>query len=165
MFLYTRPMPHAYWELFFHVTWHTKDNRPLITPTVEPLLHKYLIHRTLKETSGAVVHAVGGIADHVHMAVSLPPTVLLSKWIGDIKGASSHHINHGPCGLGSLEWQVGYGAVSFGKGDLPWVAEYIRNQREHHARGTMVERLERIARGEDGGVPEGGIRGKPAEAG
>jgi hypothetical protein len=34
--------------------------------------------------------------------------------------------------------------VSFGTRDLPWVIEYIRNQREHHARGTVHERLERI---------------------
>ncbi len=160
-------MPHAYWELYFRFTWHTKDNRPLITAPpnkVEPLLHKYLIHRTLKETPGAIVHQVGGIEDHVHIAVSLPPTVLLSKWVGDMKGASSHHINHGPCGLHALKWQTGYGLVSFGKGDLPWVVEYIRNQRGHHARGTMVERLERITQIEDGG-PEGGIPEKPAEAG
>jgi hypothetical protein len=34
--------------------------------------------------------------------------------------------------------------VSFGTRDLPWVIEYILNQREHHARGTVHERLERI---------------------
>ena len=154
-------MPHAYWELYFHFTWHTKDNRPLITPNVEPLLHKYLIHRALKETPGAVVHAVGGIEDHVHMAVSLPPTVLLSTWVGDIKGASAHH---GPCGLHALEWPVGYGVVSFGKGDLPWVVEYIHNQREHHSRGTMVDRLERITQVETS-AREGDSPKKPAEAG
>ena len=142
-------MPHAYWEIFLHFVWHTKDNRPLLTPTVEPLLHKYLIHRTLNETPGGIVHRVGGIEDHVHMAVSLPPTALISKWVGDIKGASSHHINHGPCDLNALEWQVGYGVVSFGRGDLPWVVEYIKNQREHHARGTIEDRLERITAVED----------------
>lgn len=157
-------MPHAYWELYFHFTWHTKDNRPRINQRVEPLLYKYLIHRTLKETPGAIVHEVGGIEDHVHIAVSLPPTVLLSKWVGEIKGASSHHINHGPCGLHALEWQTGYGLVSFGKKDLPWVVAYIRNQREHHSRGTIVDRLERITHEEDAG-PEGGTSGKPAEAG
>src|SRR5207249_121403 len=104
-----------------------------------------------------LVHAVGGIEDHVHMAVSLPPTIELAKWIGDIKGASSHEINHGPCGPGALAWQTGYGVVSFGKGDLEWVVEYVRNQREHHAAGKAVDRLERITQIEVQ-APEGGIR-------
>jgi putative transposase len=43
-----------------------------------------------------------------------------------------------------LEWQNAYGVVSFGTRDLPWVIEYVRNQREHHARGTIQERLEQV---------------------
>ena len=78
------------------------------------------------------------------MAVSLPPTVQLSDWIGEVKGFASHAVNHGPCGPGSLAWQTGYGIVSFGRRDLPWVVEYIKNQREHHERGSAADRLERI---------------------
>jgi hypothetical protein len=44
----------------------------------------------------------------------------------------------------TLQWQVGYGVVSFGTRDLPWVRAYIQNQREHHAHGEIHERLERI---------------------
>jgi hypothetical protein len=43
--------------------------------------------------------------------------------------------------------------VSFGTGDLEWVKNYVRNQRERHARGQVVDRLERITEIE-----------KPAEA-
>ena len=38
--------------------------------------------------------------------------------------------------------------VSFGSGDLEWVKQYIRNQREHHACGKVYERLERITQQE-----------------
>lgn len=153
----------VYWELFYHLIWRTKDSMPLLNPKVEPLTHKYLIHRTL-ETPEAIVHAVGGTDDHVHKAVSLPPTVELAKWIGDIKGASSHHINHGPCGLGALAWQTGYGIVSFGKRDLPRVVNYVRHQREHHAAGRTEDRLERITEIEIP-APEGGSAWKPVETG
>lgn len=138
----------VYWELYFHLVWRTKHSQPLLTPDVERETHRYLIHRALR-TTGVIVHAVGGIEDHVHMAVSVPPTVELATWIGDLKGSCSHAINHGPCGLGSLAWQTGYGVVSFGKRDLPWVVEYIKNQREHHHAGSAVERLEAIEVDED----------------
>jgi hypothetical protein len=49
-----------------------------------------------------------------------------------------------------LEWQAGYGVVSFGTRALEWVCGYVRNQKEHHARGTVFDRLERIA-SDDGG--------------
>lgn len=133
----------VYWELFYHIVWRTKDSAPLLTPNVEPLTHKYLTHRAL-QTPDAIVHAIGGIENHIHLAVSLPPTVELAKWIGDLKGACAHAINHGPSDLGTLAWQAGYGIVSFGKRDLPWVVDYIHHQREHHAAGRAQDRLERI---------------------
>ena len=49
----------------------------------------------------------------------------------------------------ALEWQTGYGVVSFGAKDLPWVVAYIQNQREHHARAGTHDRLERITRFDD----------------
>ena len=133
----------VYWELFYHFVWRTKDSMPLLVPRVETPAHKYLVHRVL-ETPEAIVHAVGGTDDHVHMAVSLPPTVEIARWIGELKGSCSHQINHGPCGPGSLAWQTGYGVVSFGKRDLPWVVRYVRGQRKHHAAGRVEDRLERI---------------------
>jgi putative transposase len=45
---------------------------------------------------------------------------------------------------GPVNWQTGYGIVSFGTGDLPWVKEYVQNQRQHHAQGKVIDRLERI---------------------
>jgi len=62
-----------------------------------------------------------------------------------LKGASSHEVNT-QLGLRdkTLQWQTGYGVVSFGTGQLDWVKAYIGRQREHHARGTVQDRLERI---------------------
>ena len=37
-----------------------------------------------------------------------------------------------------LEWQRGYGVVSFGKKHLDWVQNYIANQKEHHAAGRSL---------------------------
>ena len=68
---------------------------------------------------------------------------LISDWIGQMKGSSSHYINHRIANRHLLDWQTGYGVVSFGTGDLPWVISYVRNQKQRHAKGTTQERLER----------------------
>jgi hypothetical protein len=60
-----------------------------------------------------------------------------------------------------LEWQNGYGVVSFGTKDLEWVTAYARNQRQHHAEGKIHERLERISTPEPAEPP---AEAEPAEA-
>ena len=135
----------VYSEIHLHITWHTKISAPVLVDDVERHLHRYLRGRIAK-TDGTFVHAIGGIADHVHLAVSVPATLVISDWIGELKGASAHYINHEICNRRVLEWQTGYGVVSFGTKDVPWVVAYIRNQKAHHAAGTVHERLERIVR-------------------
>jgi putative transposase len=116
----------------------------LLTPQIEPLAHRFIKKRII-ETFGAFVHEIGGIETHVHIAVTIPPTLLISEFVGKLKGGSSHDVNQAlGRGRKEIEWQTGYGVVSFGTRDLPWVVDYVRNQREHHARGTVHERLERI---------------------
>ena len=67
---------------------------------------------------------------------------LISEWIGKLKGGSSFYINHEIANRKLLDWQDGYGVVSFGTKDLKWVVDYVKNQKEHHARGTTIKRLE-----------------------
>jgi putative transposase len=76
--------------------------------------------------------------------------------VGQLKGASSYEVNR-RLGLRSkvLQWQSGYGVVSLGTKDIPRVKGYIQEQREHHARGTVYERLERTTQ------PEGETREAP----
>ncbi len=127
----------VYSEINLHITWHTKNSLPMIRQSLEPDLHKFLRNKVV-ETPGTYFHAIGGIETHVHLAVTIKPSVHLDEWIGKLKGASSHEMGK------ALQWQEGYGIVSFGTKDLKWVMSYILNQREHHRRGTTFERLERI---------------------
>ena len=147
-----------YSEINLHLVWHAKLSMPLLTPQIEPYVHRFL-RQYLVNLPGAYVHEVGGIETHVHVAVSLAPTILVSDLVGKLKGASSHETNR-QIGRGRklLEWQAGYGVVSFGTKDLEWVTAYVRNQREHHARGTAHERLERVI------PPEEQAQAAPREA-
>ena len=143
-------MSHNYYsEIYLHLTWHTKLSRPLLNPDVEALTY-----RCLKEKAAALgdvrIFEIGGIETHVHVAVTIEPTVTISEVVGGLKGYSSHEVNR-RLGLTAkaLEWQTGYGVVSFGAKDLLWVGDYIRNQRAHHAAGNVHDRLERITRFDD----------------
>ena len=151
-----------YWRLFYHIVFATKNREPLITPDIEDELHGYL---TGKATAlGAIVYAVNGIEDHVHIVASVPPKIALSDFIGQIKGAASHHINHLPGRAGLLfDWQRGYGVLSFGQKQLDWVADYARDQKRHHREGTIVAALERVEAIDDGpALQQWGPEAKPS---
>ena len=91
------------------------------------------------------VHAVGGTDDHIHPVVSVPPKIALSTFIGQVKGNSSHFVNH-ELNLGiQFSWQTEYGVVSFGGKMLDMVVRYAKNQRKHHADGTIIAMLEQVA--------------------
>jgi putative transposase len=131
-----------YAEINLHITWHTKDSAPLLVPQVEAVVHHYVRGRCMN-MPGVFVHEIGGIETHVHLAVSIAPTVLISEFIGQLKGSSSHEANQ-KLGRKVLQWQAGYGVVSFGSRDLKWVKEYVCKQRDRHAGARVADRLERI---------------------
>jgi len=136
-------MSSTYSEINLHITWHTKRNMPLIKPEIESRLFKHLKHKII-ETPDVYFHAIGGIENHIHLAVSVPPSLLISDWIGKLKGGSSYEINRDSNNK-LLEWQRGYGIVSFGTKDLDWVVAYVLNQKEHHKKGTVHKRLEKVS--------------------
>ena len=138
----------AYWQLYYHVVWTTKLRQPLFTPELEADLHQYLRGKAIE--LGAIVHAVGGIEDHVHAALSIPPRLAIATHIGQLKGASSHWVTHvSPYKL-PFAWQEGYGVLSFAKRSLPSVVRYILNQRQHHYGGQLIAEMERTESEESG---------------
>jgi putative transposase len=86
-------------------------------------------------------HAIGGISDHIHIAISIPPKLSVATLIGRLKGASSHHINKTYTD-GSFLWQTEYGVFSFSEKALPSIARYINNQKKHHADNTLDAAME-----------------------
>jgi putative transposase len=138
-----------YSEINLHLTWHTKLSRPLLKSDIEAMAYACLREKAAK-LGDIFVHEIGGTENHIHLAVTIEPTVKISEMIGELKGYSSHEVNR-RSGFGRtvLQWQVGYGVVSFGTKDLPWVVKYIQNQKEHHASGKVYERLERIHQFDD----------------
>ncbi|MCE9532364.1 MAG: IS200/IS605 family transposase [Planctomycetes bacterium] len=131
-----------YSEINLHIVWHTKESARLLTPTVESIVHQYIRGRCIN-TSDLYFHEIGGVEDHLHLCISIPPTLLISEFVGQLKGSSSHDANQ-KLGRKVIEWQTGYGVVSFGTKDLPWVKDYVRNQKDRHGRNSVEDRLERI---------------------
>jgi REP element-mobilizing transposase RayT len=123
---------HTFHEIYLHFNWHTKGDRPLLNPELKSEVHKFIRDRCLN-SDGIYFHAIGGTATHVHLAVNIKPAVGISKMIGELKGACSFEMNR-RAGCQVLDWQRGFGVISFGRQQLGWVKRYLDRQKEHHAR-------------------------------
>ncbi len=129
-----------YCQLHFHLIWATNNRAPIITDAVWEVLNTE-IRRKAGELR-ATVHAVGGIEDHIHVVASLPPTVAVSTFVGQIKGVTSFKINRVVRGS-AFAWQAEYGAFSIRRQELGSVVRYVLNQEIHHRGGDLLEELER----------------------
>jgi putative transposase len=105
----------------------------------------------------ALVHAVGIMPDHVHVVISIPPSIAVSTLIGRLKGSSSHLLNNrGPMTDGvPFAWQGEYGVLSFHEKDLAGVMDYVNNQPARHAAGRLSTTMESL--GEDRSPLQGAL--------
>lgn len=132
----------SYWRLFYHVVWGTKNRLELIDPAWEKDLYGYIWGKAT--ALECIPHAIGGMPDHIHVVISIPPKVSIAILIGQLKGASSHHINKNFT-AGSFGWQAEYGVFSFSEKALPKIVDYVNNQKKHHAANMLNIAMENFA--------------------
>src|SRR5216683_3059142 len=92
---------------------------------------------------GIFVHAIGGVEDHAHFLIQLPPVMALAKAVATIKSNSSRWANEEGH---KLAWQQGYGAFSVSASIVPAVVRYIQNQEAHHRKMSFDEEFVALLR-------------------
>lgn len=131
---------HVYHEIFLHLNWPTKEDLPVLRGDTESFCHEAL-RQKCEGIKGVYLKGLGGTDDHVHVALTIEPSVTISDMIQELKGFSSFEVNR-RTNRKTMQWQRGYGVVSFGKANLKWVLDYVAKQREHHRTGKIEPRLE-----------------------
>ena len=138
----------AFWRLHYHLVWATKNREPLIQPEVEKRLYAYIVNKAAEQ--GCYVYRINGWYDHIHLIIAIPPKHAVAEVVKNLKGASSHDLNHG-AGLDyQFAWQRGYGALTLGERQRPQAEDYVANQKTHHEAQTAIAWLERDAEFDEG---------------
>jgi REP element-mobilizing transposase RayT len=130
-------MPQSLALVIVHIIFSTRDRKPVLQHPIRHDLHAYLAARA--RIAGCECYSVGGVADHVHLAVRLSRTVTVAKLVEDLKTASSKWLKTQSPKLKKFSWQSGYGAFSVGPSDLPALRRYIEAQEAHHAKHSFQE--------------------------
>ena len=130
-------MADTYSQIYLQVVFAVKGRRSLIQSEWKDELYKYIcgVVNGKKEK----VYAIGGVADHIHILLSVKPNILLSDLVRDIKCNSSKWINERQYVIGKFQWQEGFGAFSYTHWHLDTVINYINNQEEHHKKKSFKD--------------------------
>ncbi len=109
-------MSQTFSQNIVHIVFSTRERRKMITKEIQLRMWAYIAGICRKE--GIFVHAIGGMEDHVHGLIQLPPPFALAKAVLLIKANSSKWMS-------AMErrfaWQKGYGAFSVSASNIPAV--------------------------------------------
>ena len=130
-------MANTYSQIYLHFVFAVQNRQSLIKKEWKNELYKYII--AIISNQGHKVYAINGIADHVHILVSMSPTDSPSKLMYEVKRSSSLWINDQKLVPGKFSWQEGFGAFSYGKSQLPDVIRYLEQQEDHHRKKSFSE--------------------------
>jgi putative transposase len=130
-------MANTYTSLHYHIVFSTKNRERWLRPEIEQRIWAYL--GGIARENGLKPLSIGGVDDHVHLLVSMPPNISVSEALKQIKGGSSGWVKENFPGCRGFGWQDGYGAFTVSKSQILEVEEYIRKQREHHRVKSFME--------------------------
>lgn len=137
-------MAHSFSSTFFHLVFSTKHREPLIQQAFEKDVWKYSggIVRNL----GCEAIEIGGIEDHLHSLLRIPPKFEPSKIIQKLKANSSRFVHDEFYPNEGFNWQDGFGLFTVAKSGVPKVVDYIRDQRRHHSKMTFEDEFRELLR-------------------
>jgi putative transposase len=141
-------VPQSLSAVYCHLTFSTKDRRPLLRDkAVREGLHGYLGGISKQLECAPIL--VGGVEDHVHLLARLGRTITQAEWVKELKRVSNLWLKEQGRDYADFEWQGGYANFSVSQSNLDQVRQYIANQEEHHRKVGFQDELRALLRKHD----------------
>lgn len=130
-------MANTYSSLNIHYVFSTKNRESWRDQAIRERLWAFM--GGIARENGMVAQCIGGVADHVHLLISMPPVLSPSQAMQRIKGGSAVWIKQTFPKMIRFAWQSGYGAFSVSVSHIADTRRYIQNQEKHHRKTTFKE--------------------------
>lgn len=130
-------MANTYSQIYIQIVFAVKGRESLIKNAFREELEKYITGIVTNKKQKLL--AIYAMPDHVHLLVSISPSMAVSELVRDIKANASLFINEKQWLKAKFSWQEGFGAFSYAKSQLNAVVQYILTQPEHHQKRTFKE--------------------------
>ena len=122
-------------QIYIQIVFAVQGRQNLVQASFEEELYRYISGIITNKKQKSL--AVNGMPDHIHILVGLKPSMCISDLVRDVKNNSSNFINDNRWLGRKFSWQEGYGAFSYSESNYGKVIDYIKNQKQHHAKQTF----------------------------
>jgi len=124
---------HTKYDIKVHIVWITKYRKPILRDQIAKRIRELIREVSLANEIQIIKGHVS--KDHVHLLISYPPRLSISKIVQYLKGKSSRRMLQEYTELrkmfwGQHIWARGYFAVSTGNVTDKVIADYIASQDE-----------------------------------
>jgi putative transposase len=128
-----RKSSHVIYECKYHICWLPKYRYPILVGEVATRVRE-LVRQISQANEVDIISGSLG-SDHIHLYVSIPPSLSVSKFVQFVKGATSRKLQQEYEWIrkkywGQHVWARGYFVATAGNVTDETVREYIRNQGE-----------------------------------
>ena len=139
-----KSLSHSKWNCNYHIVFAPKYRRQVIYGKLKVEIGKIL--RKLCEQKGVEIIQAEACPDHIHMLVSIPPSIAVADFVGYLKGKSSLMIFDRYANLkykyGNRHfWCRGYYVDTVGRNKKA-IEEYIRNQLQEDIANDQISMKE-----------------------
>ena len=128
----------------YHIVFCTKNRAPVLVKDHREELYRF-IWKALGKNK-CILYRIGGIENHIHMLISLSPTVALSDLMRELKSTSSGWLKSNPNFPKFSGWASEYYASTLAYKDKEPVIKYINNQESHHHTTDFDAELKRLCK-------------------
>ncbi len=129
----------TYTQIVYHIIFSTKNRIPCLLENKRDDLFRFIWG--IVKNRDCHLYRINGMEDHIHILTSLHPRICLSDFVKDIKLGASKWIKENKAFPDFANWQEGYGAFTYSFNDINNIIEYIKNQRQHHAKVSFQHEL------------------------
>ena len=142
----------SYTHLVYHIVLRTHRSIPAIVEEHERELYAYIMGYV--NNHKGKLYRIGGMPDHVHMLLSIPPEIAVSEFVRGLKYATSAWLKQNPKFPFYDGWGDGYAAFTYSKDQIAVVKQYIMNQKEHHKVVTFADEYRKFILDNGGAINE-----------
>ena len=132
----------SYYQILYHIVFGTKYRNNTISPQHSEELYKYIWG--ILKNKGCTLYRINGIENHIHLLVSLHPSVALSDLMKTIKVSSSVWMKQSSFFPDFIGWQDGYAAFTCTHREKEIIIQYIKNQQSHQQNESFLDEYKRL---------------------
>ena len=132
----------SYRRILYHLVFRTKYGRKTLNQEHARELYAYILG--IIRNKNCFLYRINGIEDHIHILCDLHPSIALADFMRELKASSSIWLKQSGKFREFKGWAEGYAALTYGWRDKDMIANYIKNQQEHHKKEVFEKELRRL---------------------